>query len=126
MSNSLHFYNHPQDQRSPVAVIKLKDQNTAYHIQTFLTGDVQTEGSCSEWINRITDAKSDPDYLYEDFINCCATKLTHLQMSVENEYLELDTPPREMKLNDMQIILRKWREYLQTSQEVEYSWSEEG
>jgi hypothetical protein len=122
MKNFLHFYNHPQDQRSPVALIKLDDQNTAYHIQTFLTGDVQTENSCTEWIRRLADAQNDPDYFYEVFTNCCTAKLTHLQMSVENEYLDLDSLPKEIKLSDVQIILKKWKEYLRTSQEVEYSW----
>ena len=122
MRNSLRFYNHPQDRCAPVAMINLDDKNTAYHIQTFLTGDVQTENSCSERIDRISEAKNNPDYFYEIFVNCCTTKITHSQMSIENEYLELDTLPKEMMLDDMQIILEKWREYLQTSQELEYSW----
>jgi hypothetical protein len=36
--------------------------------------------------------------------------------------VDLDSLPKEIKLSDVQIILKKWKEYLRTSQEVEYSW----
>jgi hypothetical protein len=122
MNNSLHFYNHPQDQRSPVAILKLDDQNTSYHVQTFLTGDVQTENSCSEWIDRIIEAKNKSDYFYEVFVNCCTATLTHTQINIENEYLDLDSPPQAISLDDIKVILEKWLEYLKISQDIKYSW----
>jgi hypothetical protein len=123
MNNSLHFYNHPHDQHSPVAILRLDDKNTSYHVQTFLTGDVQTASSCSEWIDRIVEAKSRTDYFYEVFVNCCTATLTHTQINIENEYLDLDSSPKEILLDDMKVILEKWLEYLKTSQNVEYSWN---
>jgi hypothetical protein len=122
MNNSLHFYNHPQDQHSPVARLRLDGQNTAYHVQTFLTGDIQTESSCSEWINRIIEAKGRSNYFYEVFVNCCTITLSHTQINIKNKYLDLNSPPKAILLDDIKVILEKWLEYLRTSQDVKYSW----
>jgi hypothetical protein len=125
MLNTLHFYNHPDDERICVAVVKLLDQATSYHVQTFLTGDIQTGDSCDDWLNRIFDAKNSTNYYYSSTGNCCTATVTHSHVEVENEYLELDDISKPISLESAYITLSRWKEYLQTRNNIEFSWHEE-
>ena len=125
MSNSLHFYNHPEYNSSSVAIIELLDQATSYHFQSFLTGDIQTQESCNSWLNQIFNAKYSQDYSYSSFGNCCTTTVTHEYLKIENEYLELDDISKPVSLENAYIILNKWKDYLETGNDIEYKWSDE-
>jgi hypothetical protein len=121
----LHFYNHPDYNSSSVVTIELSDQATSYHFQTFLTGDIQTQENCNSWLNQIYDAKHNTEYSYSSFGNCCTTTVTHDYLTIENEYLELDDISKPISLENAYIILSKWKDYLETRSNIEYSWSNE-
>lgn len=120
MTNFIHFYNHDEDDRVAVAAVKM-DGSWAYVVQDFLRGDIQIgRESCSEWLNRVIQAKYDVDYFYDSFGNCCTTTVTHQGVTIENEYTQ--DIAKDINLDDMKIILEKWLEFIIIRESIEFSW----
>lgn len=71
-------------------------------------------------MNQIHQAKENIDYFYDSFGNCCTIAVTHKGVTIENEYTE-DTI-EDIKLDEMEVILEKWLEFIKTRQPIEYSW----
>ena len=118
--NSVSFYNHPDDNGFVVASINMKG-NRVHPIQDFLRGDIQTGAeNCFVWLHRVIEAKSDPDYFYDSFGNCCTTTVTHQGVTIENEYTK--DIVKDIALDDMKIILAKWLDFIKTREPIEYSW----
>ena len=120
MTNTIYFYNDPDENRFIIATVYLKN-NRIYPLQDFLRGDIQigTE-NCLDWLNHVIKAKEINDYFYESFGNCCTTTVTHQGVTIENEYT--DDIVKNICLNDMQIILEKWLDFIKTRNPVEYCW----
>ena len=120
MKNTINFYNHDEDNRVAVAAVKIGD-GWAYAIQDFLRGDIQIRiENCSDWLHRVVKAKNDVDYFYDSFGNCCTTTITHQGVTIENEYTGYIV--ENISLDDMQIILEKWLDFIKTRNPVEYCW----
>lgn len=120
MKKSIHFYNHPDDSDFAVAAVKIREYET-YSIQDFLRGDIQTRiENCSDWLHHIIKAKNNTDYFYDSFGNCCTTIVTHQGVTIENEYT--GDIVKNIKLDDMQIILEKWLRFIETREPIEFSW----
>ena len=120
IENSVNYYNHPDDSGFVVASVKIEGNRT-YPIQDFLRGDIQIgKESCSDWLNHVMKAQQAPDYFYDSFGNCCTTTITHQGVTIDNEYTEYIA--KDIKLDDMKIILEKWLEFITTREPIEYSW----
>ena len=90
-------------------------------ISSFLSGDIQmgTE-NCLDWLYHVMKAKDNSDYFYDSFGNCCTTTVTHQGVTIENEYT--GDIVKNISLDDMQIILAHWLEFIKTRNPIEYSW----
>ena len=120
MKNSIYFYNDPDENRFTIASVYLKGNRT-YPIQDFLRGDIQIgKDSCSEWLDRVNRAKEINNYFYDSFGNCCTTTVTHQGVTIENEYT--GDIVKNISLDDMQIILEKWLEFIINREPIEFSW----
>ena len=90
-------------------------------ISSFLFGDIQfSEDSCKSWIKIVDEAKDNNDYFYDSFGNCCTTTVTHQGVTIENEYT--DDLVKNISLDDMQIILEKWLDFIKTRKTIEFCW----
>ena len=119
--NYIHFYNHPDNNRVTVEVVKLSYILNNFHsIQSFLGGDIQTRENCLDYLGHIFKAKKDPNYFYDSFGNCCTITITHRGVTIENEYTK--EIAKDIKLDDIKIILEKWLEFITTREPIEYSW----
>ena len=90
-------------------------------ISSFLSGDIQTRReNCLDYLGHIFKAKNDVNYFYDSFGNCCTITITHQGVTIENEYTK--DIAKDIKLDDMKIILEKWLEFITTRKPIEYSW----
>jgi hypothetical protein len=102
-------------------LVKLSYLDSSEPIQSFIGGDIQyREKNCLDWIKVIQEAEIKENHFYDSFGNCCTTTVTSKGVTIENEYTEEKS--ENIKLQDMEIILKKWLEHLKTKKTVEYTW----
>jgi hypothetical protein len=121
MSNSYSHLIFDRDHVRGYPLVEISYLDNSDAIRDFLGGDIQYDTkSCSEWINVIEQARNESDYFYDSFGNCCTITITSSGVTIENEYTKQIA--KDIRLQDMNIILEKWLEQLTTKETVEYSW----
>ena len=112
------WYGFENNECIEISISNLESPRTLY---SFLFGDIQfSEDSCKSWIVIINEAKDVHNYFYDSFGNCCTTTVTHQGVTIENEYT--GDIVKNISLDDMQIILEKWLEFIRNRKPLEFSW----
>ena len=112
------WYGFENNECIEIFIPNLESPKTLY---SFLFGDIQfSEDSCKSWIKIVDEAKDNNDYFYDSFGNCCTTTVTHQGVTIENEYT--DDLVKNISLDDMQIILEKWLDFIKTRKTIEFCW----
>ena len=112
------WYGFEKNECIEILIPELKSPKTLY---SFLFGDIQySEDSCESWIKVVNEARKSENYFYDSFGNCCTTTVTSSGVTIENEYTE--DIAKDIKLDDMEIILEKWLEFIKKREPIEFGW----